>query len=202
MGEMAIFAKNYFNLESDLHVVQMSNWKREMFFHDTIPPCVNPSPNLPTIDGALVFPGSVLYEGTNISEGRGTTRSLEVLGHPKIEPYAFYDYLVPILKEAQLKGFTIRPHYFYPMFQKHQGLPCGGIQIHVTNPNVFLSWRLGQVLLQAFHTYLGSDFKWNEKPYEYETEELAIDYINGSKAPRLWVEKKRALHELLSLIHI
>ncbi len=131
----------------------------------------------------------MLYEGTNISEGRGTTRSLEIIGHPKIEAFSFLDQLKPVLKKAKLEGFVLRPLVFLPTFQKHQGLPCGGYQIHVTDRKKFEPWRLCQTLCREFYHRLGDDFKWKQPPYEYEFHKLPIDLINGTDKLRLWVEK-------------
>jgi len=199
MGEMAHFTKNVFNLPGELHIVPMLGWRRSMFFKDSGLTWINPSPNLPTMDGALTFVGSVLFEGTNISEGRGTTRSLEMIGHPKIEPFSFCEKILPPLKATGLTGFTLRPLVFQPTFQKHAGRPCGGLQIHVTDAQQFRPWALGQLLLKLLKVELAADFAWNDHPYEYAHEQLAIDLINGTDQLRLWVENKTHYRDLLAL---
>lgn len=188
MGEVANLAAKYFGSDCDLNIIPMKGWKRDMYFEETSLPWVLPSPNLPTSDGCLVFCGSVLFEGTNISEGRGTTRALEMIGHPSIKSFEFADSLNKQIKEWGLEGFAIRPCVFMPTFQKHAGIPCGGMQVHVTNPRTFLSWRFGQLLCRALYKELGSEFKWNDQAYEYQHDRLAIDFINGTDKIRHWVE--------------
>ncbi|MDC1174256.1 DUF1343 domain-containing protein [Bacteriovoracaceae bacterium] len=196
MGEVGHFHLKHFDLECDYHVIQMENWKRSMSWDETGLPWVNPSPNLSTPNSALSFCGTVLFEGTNISEGRGTTRALEVIGAPKIDAYEWCDHLNQKVKEWKLEGFVLRPLQFYPMFQKHSGENCGGVHIHCTDHHKFESWKLGQLLLQESYHQKYFDFKWNDQPYEYQYENLAIDYINGTTKLREWVEKKGSLGEL------
>lgn len=190
MGEVARMHQRYWGgQDCQLTVIEMQGWQREMSFEDTGLPWVLPSPNLATIEAAYTFVGTVLYEGTNISEGRGTTRSLEILGHPKIESFAFHQKLKPVLNKARLDGFVLRPLVFLPTFQKHAGVPCGGFQIHVTDRNKFEPWRLCQYLLKEMYKELGSHFKWKGPPYEYEFHKAPVDLINGTDQLRLWVEK-------------
>lgn len=191
MGEVALMHKKYWGgNDCKLTVIEMKNYDRKMSFEDTKLPWVIPSPNLPTVEAAYTFVGTVLYEGTNISEGRGTTRSLEIIGHPKIEAFGFHEKLKPVLKEAKLEGFILRPLVFLPTFQKHAGIPCGGFQIHVTDRSKFEPWRLCQYLLREMYHELGKDFKWKEPPYEYEYHKVPVDLINGTDELRLWVEKR------------
>ncbi len=191
MAEVAKMHQRYwsFNKNCKLSIIEMKGYKREMSFEDTKLPWVIPSPNLPTIEAAYTFVGTVLYEGCNISEGRGTTRSLEIIGHPKIEAFGFHDKLKPVLAKAGLQGFILRPLVFLPTFQKHAGKPCGGYQIHVTDRKTFEPWRLCQYLLREMYKELGSDFAWKVPPYEYEYHKAPVDLINGTDELRLWVEK-------------
>lgn len=199
LGEVARLQNDLQENSCDLHVVPLKAWNRSLFWKDINRKWVNPSPNLPTQESANIFCGSVLFEGCNVSEGRGTTRSLEILGAPGLEPFAFCDHLNRLnKKEWELDGFTLRPHYFHPMFQKHAGKPCGGVHIHPTDPEHFLSWRLGALLMREFYQQ-DIGFKWNDQPYEYETRSLAIDYINGSDSLRLWVENNGSVEDLISL---
>ena len=202
MGEVAKMHQKYWSVGGDckLTVIEMKNYKREMSYEDTKLPWVIPSPNLPTIEAAYTFVGTVLYEGTNISEGRGTTRSLEIIGHPKIEAFGFHEKLKPVLKEAKLEGFVLRPLVFLPTFQKHQGKPTGGYQIHVTDRKKFEPWRLCQYLLREMYHELGSDFKWKEPPYEYEYHKVPVDLINGTDLLRLWVEKRGSEDEYQAIM--
>jgi uncharacterized protein YbbC (DUF1343 family) len=199
MGEYALFAHKFYQANCNLTVIPMKEWRRELSFDQTGLPWVLPSPNLPTIDGAFTFVGTVLFEGTNISEGRGTTRSLEIVGHPKIPPFELSEKLNRKIGEEGLTGVILRPLVFLPTFQKHQGVPCGGFQIHVTNKSEFRSWKLGQFLCQQFFQELSSDFEWKLPPYEYEFEKLPIDLINGSSRIREWVEKGGSMAELESI---
>ena len=193
MGEMATLANTYFQPTCQLKIIPMNNWKRSFFFKDTGLPWVNPSPNLPTMESALTFVATVLFEGTNISEGRGTTRSLEIVGHPQIEPFSL---LAKIQNELNaFEGFALRPVNFMPTFQKHQKISCGGFHIHPTNYQSFRPWKLGQFLCQKFRQHLGQ-FEWFTGPYEYEFEKLPIDLINGTDKLRTWVEQLGTLEQL------
>ncbi len=190
MGEVAKMHQRFWGGSScKLTVIEMKGFNRKMSFEETGLPWVLPSPNLATIEAAYTFVGTVLYEGTNISEGRGTTRSLEIIGHPKLESFSFHEKLKPVLVKANLKGFILRPLVFLPTFQKHMGKPCGGFQIHVTDRKKFEPWRLCQYLLREMYHELGSEFNWKHPPYEYEYHKMPVDLINGTDELRLWVEK-------------
>lgn len=199
MGELALFGKKYDEHQCELDVITVNGLTRDMDGFDINFPYVNPSPNLPTLESCFTFAGTVLFEGTNISEGRGTTRSLEVLGHPKLDPHRFLDHIKNALEKTGLEGFVLRPMAFYPMFQKHANQACGGLHIHPTKPKTFRPWALTQWLCKELYHYLGDDFEWNDKPYEYELENLAIDYINGSSSIREWIEKNGSFEELAIL---
>ncbi len=209
IAEVAILEKLLHCPDVDLHIVPMKNWKRSYLWKDTGLPWVNPSPNLSTPESALTFCGSVLYEGTNISEGRGTTRALEVLGAPGIEPFSFVEQtnkelqqLSQAFKDQENKefnffdGFRLRPIQFFPMFQKFSRQACGGFHIHPQNSSSFLSWHLGAYLLRIFKA--STEFKWNDAPYEYETG-FAINYINGGIELKDWVDKEGSIEEFLRL---
>ncbi len=200
MGEMAELAKRHFKLDIDLEIVSMQEWKREMFWDDTKLPWINPSPNLPTWESSLTFCGTVLFEGTNISEGRGTTRSLEVIGHPKIEPFSLLEEMTPRLKKLEdYNSFKLRPIVFMPTFQKHSNTPCGGFHIHIKDKREFKSWRLSQFLCKELYNTLGTSFEWTKKAYEYEYEKLPIDLINGNEKTRKWIESNGSLAELKTI---
>ena len=159
MGEVALFAQKDEKIDGDITVIEMQGWKRSFFWRDLKRIWINPSPNLPTPESAIVFCGSVLFEGTTLSEGRGTTRSLEVAGHPGVsDPDGF---LEEIQEDFLDWGFqeecVLRPVFFHPMFGKHTDLSCGGFHIHPLDKS-FRSWRLGQFLLRAFKRKLGEDF--------------------------------------------
>lgn len=197
MGEVATMAKKHWGADCDLQVVPMLGWERWMAYEDTQLPWVLPSPNLPTIEAAYTFVGTVLFEGTNISEGRGTTRSLEIVGHPGVEPYQLLESLQPTLEGCGLEGFVLRPVNFLPTFQKHKNISCGGYQIHVTDRSQFKPWALCQMLCKAFYHHLGNKFAWKQPPYEYEYEKMPVDLINGTDRLRHWVEVNGSYEDLL-----
>ncbi len=200
MGEVGRFAIKYKSLDVNYRVIAMTNWKRQMFFKQTNLPWINPSPNLPTMEGAITFVGTVLYEGTNISEARGTTRSLEMIGHPKIEAFEFSDSMNALLKKSELHhGIVFRPQVFFPMFQKFSGLPCGGVHMHILDESLARPWLAAQLLCQKLYHQLGNDFQWNSKPYEYEHDRLAIDLINGSEDAKKWVENNNDFNDLTKI---
>lgn len=199
IGEVALMAKKHWALNCDLKIVEMQGWKRDHFFWDTKLPWVLPSPNLPNPETAFSFVGSVLFEGTNISEGRGTTKSLETIGHPEISNYNLHAQLLKTFESAGLTGFILRPVSFMPTFQKHGGKVCHGYQIHVTNYKEFRPWLVGQLLCREFFHHLGRDFQWKQPPYEYEEELLPIDILNGTDLVRRWVEANGTFDELKSI---
>jgi uncharacterized protein YbbC (DUF1343 family) len=200
MGEIGLFGKTILKTDCDLEIISMKNWKRDMYFKDTNLPWVLPSPNLPTMEGAITFVGTVLFEGTNVSEGRGTTRALEVAGFPGIESFSFCERVLKIMKEEGLStGFNLRPIIFLPTFQKHQSKNCGGVHIHPTINAEFKSWSVSQMLCREFKRELGSQFEFHQKPYEYEFHKLAIDLINGTDEVRLWVDGLGSYSELLKI---
>lgn len=195
-AEIALMANKLWQKECELEIIPMQGWKRTMSFEDTGLPWVMPSPNLPTIEAAYTFVGTVLFEGTNISEGRGTTRSLEIIGHPKLEPYGVLDRMSKQFADFDLQGFVLRPVGFQPTFQKHAGIPCGGYQIHVTDRSKFRPWRLAQFLLREFIHELGSDFAFKEPGYEYDYTNNPLDLINGNNTLRDWALKRGSFDEL------
>ncbi len=188
IAEVALMAKRFWGIDGNLRIVKMEGWERAMNYEETNLPWVLPSPNLATVEAAFPFVGTVIFEGTNISEGRGTTRSLEIVGHPGIAPFSFHEKLKTIFKAAKLEGFVLRPIIFQPTFQKHQGKSCGGYQIHVTDRKKFKPWRVSQLLCREFYHALGTDFKWKQPPYEYVHDQMPIDVINGTDKIRRWVE--------------
>ncbi|MBT7609574.1 MAG: DUF1343 domain-containing protein [Bacteriovoracaceae bacterium] len=199
IGEIANYCQKFHGIDCELEIIPLDGWRRNMLEPTKHLSWVNPSPNLPTHSGCLVFPGTVLLEGCNLSEGRGTTRPLEVIGHPNIEPHSFAKKVNTVLEKIDLNGFMLRPTVFHPMFQKHAEKSCGGFHIHVTDPLTFRPWRLGQMLLHLFKEELGSDFKWKNDGYEYQFDKLAIDFINGDDQLRKWVEESGSYQELLKL---
>jgi uncharacterized protein YbbC (DUF1343 family) len=189
VGELAVYFRDAFYPGLDLHIVPMRGWHREMWFDDTSLPWVLPSPNMPTLDTAIVYPGICLLEGTNLSEGRGTTRPFEIFGAPFIEP----DLLVSRLSEARLPGVKFRPLYFLPTFQKHAGRLCGGAQIHVTNRDKYKPFLTGVSIIKSVFDLYPKDFAWKLPPYEYEETLLPIDILAGTPSVREGIEQGESI---------
>jgi uncharacterized protein YbbC (DUF1343 family) len=185
IGELARLFNEEFRIGADLEVVSMAGWRREMYFDDTNVPWVMPSPNIPTLDSAIVYPGTVLFEGTNVSEGRGTTRPFELLGAPWIHAEAF----AATLNRLGLPGVRFRPTVFEPTFHKHARTSCGGCQVHVLDRRAFHAVETGVALLAAFRACGLGHFAWREPPYEYEHEKLPIDILAGSSELREQVDR-------------
>jgi uncharacterized protein YbbC (DUF1343 family) len=198
IGEVALMHQKYWAHEKiNLDIIKMQGWKRRMYFEDTGLHWVLPSPNISRTESTCTFPATVLFEGTCLSEGRGTTQPLEIMGHPKIEPFSFYKkHLAKIIHDAKLDGFVIRPINFLPTFHKHAQKVCGGFQIHITDKKTFKPWRVGQLLLREFYRHLEDEFSWKSPPYEYNSTQMPIDIINGSDKLRFWVEKNESLEKL------
>lgn len=185
MGELALLCNQEMGIDADLEVIKMQGWQREMFFADTGFPWVFPSPNMPTPLTALVYPGQVIWEGTNISEGRGTTLPFELVGAPFIQPQQVLQQLSAI----DLPGCVLRPLVFEPTSGKWAGQPCSGLHLHVTAADRFLSYRLSIALLQVLLSLYPDDFLYKNPPYEYEHERLPMDLILGDQNVRKAIEK-------------
>lgn len=201
MAEVALMHQKYwFKKKANVSVIEMKHYKREMSFYETGLPYVNPSPNLPTVEGCYTFVGTVLFEGTNISEGRGTTRALEQIGHPKLDPWKMHSHFLQKFKEAKIEGFNLRPVHFFPMFQKHEHQPCGGYFIHITDKEKFQAWKFAQVFLKEFKQLFPYDFHYKTDPYEYGENLNPIDMINGTDLLRHWYEQEDKGHEYLDIL--
>jgi uncharacterized protein YbbC (DUF1343 family) len=185
IGELARLFNEHFGLGAKLEVVAMQGWRRDAWFDQAGLPWVLPSPNIPTLDSATVYPGTVLFEGTSISEGRGTTRPFEIIGAPGVDPERF----AAGLNRRGLPGVHFRPALFEPTFHKHARAACGGCQIHVTDRGAFRPVRTGVTVLEAFAREPGAHFAWRDPPYEYEYSRPPIDILAGSDAFRLAIDR-------------
>lgn len=192
IGEIAMYLKGEFYPSVDLHVIHTEGWRRHMWFDMTGLPWVMPSPNMPTLTSAIVYPGMCLLEGTNLSEGRGTTRPFEFLGAPFIEP----ERLIRRLNDHKPAGVIFRPVYFIPTFQKYARRVCGGVQIHITDRRRFKPFRTGVAILKSVYELYPTRFRWRKPPYEYETERLPIDILAGTDRLRKDIEKGRGLRDM------
>jgi uncharacterized protein YbbC (DUF1343 family) len=192
MAEIALWLHGCFpQARCQLKIVTMKGWKRSMYFEETGLPWVPPSPNIPTVSSCFPYVGAVIYEGTNISEGRGTTTPFELIGHPGIEPHSFCLKIAKELEKAKCNGVKLRPAAFIPTFDKHRGKLCGGFQLLVTDRKRFRPWLAFHIITRAFVRTLREEFSFNSPPYEYEYQKLPIDILNGTSALREWTLAKR-----------
>ena len=206
IGEIAVLLRQTYYPASDLRVVWMEGWWRDSFFSDTGLPWVLPSPNMPTLDTAIVYPGMVLLEATNLSEGRGTTRPFEIFGAPYLVVRKFREHI----EKFNLQGCLFREHEFLPTFQKWAGKNCRGMQLHVTDPRRFMPVETAAAVLLGAQFVAPGEFSFRTDPYEYEREKPAIDILTGSDAfrktvlagaplddmRRAWREERTAFLEL------
>ena len=192
IGEMAQYLNIEFSLGADLEVVPMEGWARDQYWDATDVPWVMPSPNIPTLDSAIVYPGTVLLEGTMLSEGRGTTRPFELVG----VPWADAEIFGARMNRAGLPGVHFRAATFEPTFQKHARTACGGCQIHVLSRSEFLPVKTGVSLIREFFASGPDLFRWREPPYEYDYEHMPIDILSGSSLLRTQIEEQVPLDEI------
>jgi uncharacterized protein YbbC (DUF1343 family) len=184
-GELALMFAEERGLDVDLHVIRMTGWRRPMHWEDTGLPWVLPSPNMPTVDTAFVYPGGCLVEGTNLSEGRGTTRPFELVGAPWLDGHA----LARALERERIPGGGFRAAAFTPTFQKHSGELCHGVQVHVSDRARFPAFLAYLLLVHHARRQDPTRFAWREPPYEYETVERPFDILCGTDRIRRSIER-------------
>jgi uncharacterized protein YbbC (DUF1343 family) len=192
IGELAVLFNDAFGIGASLEVVRMEGWTRDIYADATGLPWVMPSPNMPTLDTAIAYPGTVLFEGTMLSEGRGTTRPFELVGAPWIDAERF----AGEMNGAALRGVYFRPAGFEPTFQKHAKQPCGGCQIHVTDRGTFQPVITGVALIDMFRRLDPGRFAWRQPPYEYEHDKMPIDILAGSDVLRRQIESGMPMREI------
>ena len=192
VGELARLFNREFDINCELEVIPMDNWKREDFLDETDAAWVMPSPNIPTVDTTVVFPGTVFFEGTEISEGRGTTRPFEIIGAPFIDGREYAD----ALTLCELPGVVFRPINFLPTFQKYAGQECGGVFLHIVNRNSFEPVITGIAMIKTAYELYTSNFSWKATPYEYEFNRNPFDVIAGTTRIRNMVETGRSVAEI------
>ncbi len=192
IGELARLINNEFQIGATVTIVPMRGWRREMYFDDTGLSWVFPSPNMPSLQTALVYPGQVLWEGTNVSEGRGTTLPFELVGAPYWRPEA----IVAALEEVDLPGCRLRPLAFEPTSGKWAGRTCAGFQLHITDRNRFLPYRTTLALLQAVIRCYPEEFAYKQPPYEYELTRLPMDLLIGDVSVRKRLEAGESMARL------
>ncbi len=192
VGELALLCNQEMGIDAALEVVPVHGWQRGMLFPQTGLPWVFPSPNMPTFATALVYPGQVIWEGSNISEGRGTSLPFELFGSPFFD----VDDVMAEIAGTELPGCLFRPLVFEPTSGKWAQTGCRGFQLHVTNMQTFMPYRTSLVLLQALLKLYPQRFSYKDPPYEYEFERLPMDMIIGDKKVR------RALEQGVNIVEI
>lgn len=192
VGEIALLFNREFQINCDLQVITMDNWNREDFYDETDGPWVMPSPNIPTVNTTRVFPATVFFEGTEISEGRGTTRPFEIVGAPYIDENEYAD----VLSKLKLPGVIFRPINFIPTFQKHSNKNCGGVFIHVTDQNAFQAVKTGLAMIKTLHELYPKEFSWKTTAYEYEFDRNPFDVIAGTTKTREMIEGGKSIDEI------
>jgi uncharacterized protein YbbC (DUF1343 family) len=185
LGELAKLFNEHFKIGCELEVISMEGWERQFWQDETDAPWVMPSPNIPTIDSTIVFPGTVHFEGTQLSEGRGTTRPFELIGAPYIVPEEY----AAALNAIGFPGVQFRSSVFRPTFQKHANISCGGVQIHVTDREKFEPVIVGFAMTKLAHDMYRENFRWKEPPYEYVFDRNPFDVIAGTTKLREAIEK-------------
>jgi uncharacterized protein YbbC (DUF1343 family) len=191
-GELARMFNEHWGIGCDLEVVPLEGWSRGLWFDETDVPWVLPSPNMPTLESAMVFPGTVHLEGTQMSEGRGTTRPFELVGAPYINAGEF----ARSLESRGLPGVKFRPTNFQPTFQKHAGTTCGGVQIHILYREEFKPVLTGVLVVKTCFDLYGEKFRWKEPPYEYVFDKNPFDVISGTDKSRKAFERGDTLEEI------
>jgi uncharacterized protein YbbC (DUF1343 family) len=195
VGELARLYNTHFGIECELEVVTCDGWTRTAYFDELRLPWVMPSPNMPTLGTAIVYPGMCLLEGTNLSEGRGTTRPFEFFGAPFIDGRA----LATELAKLELPGARFRPCFFRPTFHKFAGRTCGGLELHVTDRREFLSYRTGLAVLAAVRRLWPNDLEWRTDTYEFRHDVPAIDLLTGLAGVREAIDRGAPFAEIYAL---
>ena len=185
IGELALMFNDHFGIGCDLEVVTMENWSRQMWGNETGLPWVLPSPNIPDVDACVVFPATVHIEGTELSEGRGTTLPFHLNGAPFIDPYAW----AAELDKYGFAGVKFRPAFFRPTFCEFAGETCGGVQIHVTDREAFTPVIVGIAMVKTIHDMYPDKFQWRQNAYEYVFDKNPMDVVCGTNKIRMAIEE-------------
>lgn len=191
-GELARLFNEHFGIGCELEVVKMDGWRRDMWGDETGLPWVLPSPNIPTVDTCVVFPATVHIEGTEMSEGRGTTKPFEINGAPFIDAYDW----AAALEAYNFPGVAFRQTNFIPTFQKCAGRLCGGVQIHVTDREAFTPVTVGIAMIKTAYDLYTEHFEWKKDPYEYVFDQNPFDVVSGTDTIRKAIESGASLKEI------
>lgn len=195
MGELARLFNETFAVGCELEVVPCEGWRRDMYYDACDLPWVMPSPNMPTLDTAIVYPGMCLLEGTNLSEGRGTTRPFELFGAPFVDGCL----LAEELRRCDLSGLALRPCIIEPTFHKFHGQRCGAVQLHVIDRQAFNAYRTGMAVLVTVKKLWPDAFAWRTAPYEFRDDVPAIDLLTGKAAVRHAIDDGKDLEAVMAI---
>ena len=196
MGELAGFFRMVLGIDADVSVIPCDGWRREQWLDETDLPWVYPSPNMPMLETAAIYPGMCLFEGTNLSEGRGTTRPFHLIGAPWLDPERTARLCRQSAERAGLEGVGFRPATFLPQYQKHGGEVCGGVEVFVTDRATMKPFLLGLAMLEATRASNPERFGWRTETYEFVDDPIAIDLLCGSARIREGLEAGADLREL------
>ena len=192
IGELALLFNTVFGIGCNLEIVKMRGWMRHWYFSETGLPWIPPSPNLPTAEAATVYPGQVIWEATNISEGRGTTQPFEIFGAPFIAP----EEIEQTLGNQYLAGIHLRPIAFEPTSNKWRESLCYGFQLHVLDRHQYRPYISALAILKAVHHLYPERLAWKPPPYEFEYEKRPFDLITGDRSVRETIERNGSLNAL------
>ncbi len=192
IGELALLFNQHYKIGCELEIISMDGWNRSMLFNETGLHWIPPSPNMPTPATAMVYPGQVILEGTNLSEGRGTTNPFELFGSPFIDPHQ----LKKKVDSRKLRGIHLREVFFQPTFNKWENEVCGGLHIHVTDARTYQPYVTTLAIIQDIITLYPHHFAWRTPPYEYEKEKIPVDIITGDKSLREGIERQKEIADL------
>jgi uncharacterized protein YbbC (DUF1343 family) len=192
LGELMRLYNEVYQVGCRLQVITMAGWDRNCSFEQSGLPWVMPSPNMPIVETAVVYPGQVLLEGTNLSEGRGTTRPFEIFGAPYLDP----GHVLSSVEQGALDGAILREVSFKPTFNKWSERVCRGFQIHVVDRDAYRPYRTTLALLSAILKVHPQDFRWSDPPYEYVQDQLPIDVILGDAQVRLSMEQGHSVRDM------
>jgi uncharacterized protein YbbC (DUF1343 family) len=195
IGELARLYNDTFRLGCELEVVACEGWRRQWYYDRCNLPWVMPSPNMPTLDTAIVYPGMCLLESTNLSEGRGTTRPFELFGAPFIDARKLADEL----ERYDLPGVIFRPCVIEPTFHKFARQRCGALQLHVTDRRAFQPYRTGIAVLVAVRSLWPDAFAWRTEPYEFRDDLPAIDLLTGTAKVRRAIDNGEDLDRVMRI---
>lgn len=198
MGELAGYFQQHCGVQCEVDVVEVEGWRRDQWLDQTDLPWVYPSPNMPTLETATIYPGMCLVEGTDLSEGRGTTRPFHLTGAPWLDPQRLVALCEDGARKAGLQGVAFRPAAFVPGFQKHARVACAGVESHVVDRDVLDTFLLGMVVIDACYRCDPDRFSWRTETYEYRDDPIAIDLLIGNPEYRACVEAGGDLRALLA----